>query len=423
VSEATDLLEWTRYVIAEITSPPGTELALVQEAAEKITSVVFTDSHGLADTVAKDTSANADRRFKLVVAMLRQTFGNEKLRLRWCNTLQMLADGLTKVLPYQCAICAMMASRAYIVPAGGKVGRLGAMVALIASRVGGSSVVVRSERPGVEDSGLTIFMMLMMFSYAVVFVLGLILAWMCMGKKNGSIREVLMVLPDGPARTAPNIEDPSTWLNFTLPAEASRRTPTSTRTRTAKVSEDLLSACCQAGHEVRPGANAVSIYVTCSVCHHHATWMKNGGPSFTNFPALAFLKKPWDKLQGQSSSSAAVVETVSSAPKAKARPKRAARATDATSAAAPEPAPEPPEDVVETVTTTVTVRRAPPRAKRAAAKSTSAPAEAQPTEHGEEDYDDWSWNTPTTPQATTRSRAAATRRAPMTPQPNVDDDL
>ena len=410
VSEATDLLEWTRYVIAEITSPPGTELALVQEAAEKITSVVFTDSHGLADTVAKDTSANADRRFKLVVAMLRQTFGNEKLRLRWCNTLQMLADGLTKVLPYQCAICAMMASRAYIVPAGGKVGRLGAMVALIASRVGGSSVVVRSERPGVEDSGLTIFMVLMMLSYAVVFMLGLILAWMCMGRKSSDIREVLMVLPDRPAR-------PATAETRTTPTG-----PTTARTRTAKVSEELLSACCQAGHEVRPGANAVSIYVTCSVCHHHATWMKNGGPTFTNFPALAFLKKSWDKLQEQSSASATVVETVSSVPKAKARPKRAARATDAT----PEPAPEPPEDVVETVTTTVTVRRAPPRAKRAAAKSTSAPAEAQPTEHGEEDYDDWSWNTPTTPQATTRSRAAATRRAPMTPmtpQPDVDDDL
>ena len=231
VSEATDLLEWTRYVIAEITSPPGTELALVQEAAEKITSVVFTDSHGLADTVAKDTSANADRRFKLVVAMLRQTFGNEKLRLRWCNTLQMLADGLTKILPYQCAICAMMASKAYTIPAGGKVGRLGAMVALMASRVGGSSVVLHTAREsGVEDSGLTIFIMLMMFSYAVVFVLGLILAWMCMGKKNSGVREVLMVLPDGPAR----------------PTTTERRTPTgptSTRTRTEKVGEDLLSAC------------------------------------------------------------------------------------------------------------------------------------------------------------------------------------
>jgi hypothetical protein len=145
ISEAADLLEWTRYVIAEITLAPGTELALVQEAAEKIQSVVFTDSHGLADTVAKDTSANADRRFKLVVAMLRQTFGNEKLRLRWCNTLQMLADGLTKILPYQCAICALMASRAYQVPAGGKTGRLGALVTLLVSRVvGGSPVAVRS---------------------------------------------------------------------------------------------------------------------------------------------------------------------------------------------------------------------------------------------------------------------------------------
>ena len=305
----------------------------------------------------------------------------------------------------------------------------------MASRVGGSSVVVHTARePGVEDSGLTIFMMLMMFSYAVVFVLGLILAWMCMGKKNSGVREVLMVLPDRPAR----------------PATTETRTPTgqtSTRTRTEKVGEDLLSACCQSGHEVRPGANAVSIYVTCMVCRHHATWMKNGEPTFLSFPALAFLKKSWDKLQeqsrqttssaaaayeaysgrpqtvrGESSSGAAAVEPPSPAPKAKARPKRAARATDATPAAAQAT----PEDVVETVTTTVTVRRAPPRAKRAAAKSTSAPVEDPPNEHGEEDYDDWSWNSPTTLQATTRSRAAATRRAPMTPmtpQPDVDDDL
>ena len=232
-----------------------------------------------------------------------------------------------------------------------------------------------------------------------------------------------MVSPDGPA----------------LQTTTERRTPTgrtSTRTRTEKVGEDLLSACCQSGHEVRPGANAVSIYVTCMVCRHHATWMKNGGPTFLRFPALAFLKKSWDKLQEQnrqttsstaaayeeSSSSATAVEPPSPAAKATARPKRAARATGATPAAAPVT----PEDVVETVTTTVTVRRAPPRAKRAAAKATSAPVEDPPNEHGEEDYDDWSWSSPTTTQATTRSRAAATRRAPMTPmtpQPGVDDDL
>ena len=130
MSEAAELLEWTRYVIAEMMLPIDKELAEVQKYAESITSVVFTDSHGLADTVAKDTSANTDRRFKMVVAMLRQTFGGAKLKLQWCNTLQMLADGLTKILPYQCAICALMASKVYSIPAGGRTGRLGALTLL-----------------------------------------------------------------------------------------------------------------------------------------------------------------------------------------------------------------------------------------------------------------------------------------------------
>ncbi len=71
VSEAAELLEQTRYVIAEMMMPTDTELAQARGYAESIPSVVFTNSHGLADAVAKDTSANADRRFKLVVAMLR----------------------------------------------------------------------------------------------------------------------------------------------------------------------------------------------------------------------------------------------------------------------------------------------------------------------------------------------------------------
>ena len=158
------------------------------------------------------------------------------------------------------------------------------------------------------------------------------------------------------------------------------------------------------------------------------------------------MKKSWDKLQDQgreTTAGAALAyeefsgrpqttrgvasgtvpsEVPSAAPKAAARPKRAARAADAIPAVAPDA----PEDTGEKVTATITVRRPPPRAKRAAAKSTSGPADAVVEtlgEHGEEDYDDWSWDVPSDLQATTRSRAAATRRAPRAHQPDADDDL
>ena len=71
ISEAAELLEWNRYVVAELIAVPGTTLAEIEGHAGQIPGVVYTDSHSLADTVAKDAGTNSDRRFRLVVAMLR----------------------------------------------------------------------------------------------------------------------------------------------------------------------------------------------------------------------------------------------------------------------------------------------------------------------------------------------------------------
>ena len=144
---------------------------------------------GLADTVAKDTSANADRRFKLVVAMLRQTFSSTKLRLQWCNTLQMLADGLTKVLPLQVALCALMASMSYAIPTGGRTGRLGAAT-LLASRVvraGGTQLVTYGEasKPS-TDTSLEQFTVMLLISYLFVFMCGVVLSWLWFGRPTAA---------------------------------------------------------------------------------------------------------------------------------------------------------------------------------------------------------------------------------------------
>ncbi len=61
--------------------------------------IVVTDSQNLADTVHSDAGSTNDKRFRIVVAMLREGFTPAKeSALKWENTHKMLADGLTKNL-------------------------------------------------------------------------------------------------------------------------------------------------------------------------------------------------------------------------------------------------------------------------------------------------------------------------------------
>ena len=325
ISETAELLEWTRYVIAELVMEPGTDLSDVQAHAESIQSVVFTDSHGLADTVAKDTSANADRRFKLVVAMLRQTFSSTKLRLQWCNTLQMLADGLTKVLPLQVALCALMASMSYAIPTGGRTGRLGAAT-LLASRVvraGGSQLVVRGEtlKPN-SDTGLEQFMVMLLISYLFVFMCGVVLSWLWFGRPTAARLRDVMVAED-----------------VTEPAPRTRQGSQRSKP-TPKTTETTIAVCCEQQHNTRAGRNKSSVYLTCQDCAHHFTWLKNGSPTFMEHRGLRFMKLSWDALQGTTTwdTSQGPVTVADERPtvhaKSTARPRQRAAVRAATSSAA-----------------------------------------------------------------------------------------
>ena len=193
----------------------------------------------------------------------------------------------------------------------------------------------------------------------------------------------------------------------------------------------------------------MSIYATWLICRHHATWMKNDDPTFTNFSELRFLQKSWDKMQEQgrqtTASAAAAYEEYSGRPqttrgvasgtvpseadaapvavaKAAARPKRTARATAApaavvaTAAAAAAAA----ADNTETLTATVTVIR--PRPKRAT-RAVAPPMDAQTATAVDlpvgrdylEDDDWWDEATPTSSRVPSIvERAAATRRSPWT---------
>ena len=49
--------------------------------------------------------------------------------------------------------------------------------------------------------------------------------------------------------------------------------------------EDLLP-CCHRSHQLLPGSNAVSVYLTCLDCRHHAKWTHRTGSTFQQFPEL-----------------------------------------------------------------------------------------------------------------------------------------
>jgi hypothetical protein len=144
VSEATELVEWLRQVLCETLSPPGRKLRQIEQDAEKIPAVIWSDSNNLEDTVSKDAGVVADRRFRIVISMLRQIFSQSALRLKWCNSQERLADGLTKVLPYQPDLTALMAAVGYSVPKG-RLGRVASLAAAAASRLTTAKVQFAAE--------------------------------------------------------------------------------------------------------------------------------------------------------------------------------------------------------------------------------------------------------------------------------------
>ena len=96
MSEAVEQVELVKQVLTEMASPPGTKLKVVEKQAEKKFGTIFTGSGSLSDTVSKDASRCADKRFRIVVAMLRQMFTPAAMWPKWWNTKSVLAGGLTK---------------------------------------------------------------------------------------------------------------------------------------------------------------------------------------------------------------------------------------------------------------------------------------------------------------------------------------
>ena len=233
-----------------------------------------------------------------------------------------------------------MASKAYQIPVGGKTGRLGALT-LLTSRVvhvGGSAthVTAYKEADTPQEASMIMFMTVMLCSYILMALIGALVAWCCWKRtRRNAVREVLVV---GPERTSRSGQP---------------------RTRTPLTNDQTMAECCKQKHNVKSGRNQVSIFVTCLDCHHHATWLKVGAPTFTNFPDLRFMQQLWDAMQEQgqqSSASAAAAYAEYSGRQPTTRVAASAVHDDA--AAAPVAAATATADAeTETLTATVTVIR------------------------------------------------------------------
>ena len=67
---------------------------------------------------------------------------------------------------------------------------------------------------------------------------------------------------------------------------------------TPTVPQEGLLPCFHRSHHVLPGSNAVSVYLTCLDCRHHAKWTQRTGPTFQQFPELQRMVQAWwTKLQ------------------------------------------------------------------------------------------------------------------------------
>ena len=67
---------------------------------------------------------------------------------------------------------------------------------------------------------------------------------------------------------------------------------------TPTVPQETLVSCFHRSHHLLPGSNAVSVYLTCLDCRHHARWTHRTGPTFQQFPELQRIVQAWwAKLQ------------------------------------------------------------------------------------------------------------------------------
>ena len=98
VFEGLESAQWFRHLLTEA-HMARSSLKDVEKESLKRPALVFTDSDSLANTVKKDVGQSHDKRFRIVVSMLREGFrAVENTSLQWLPTHLQVADPLTKTM-------------------------------------------------------------------------------------------------------------------------------------------------------------------------------------------------------------------------------------------------------------------------------------------------------------------------------------
>ena len=104
---------WHRYLMVEM-QQPEIGLKAVETEASKVHSLVLSDSDSIVKTAHTDrsTSKQADKIFKITIAMLREAIEKgQGVSLRWVPTWSMVADPLTKLMEAGALLSLMAATK------------------------------------------------------------------------------------------------------------------------------------------------------------------------------------------------------------------------------------------------------------------------------------------------------------------------
>ena len=106
VSESTESAQLLQFLLSEILqmSNSAPDLRAIEQGSVSVPVRALTDSENLSLSIRRDAGAVADKRLRIVIAMLRQTVhdvalrGKHSVSIEWVPTHKMVADALTKIM-------------------------------------------------------------------------------------------------------------------------------------------------------------------------------------------------------------------------------------------------------------------------------------------------------------------------------------
>ena len=162
VSESVEDAIWVRFVLDDLRRKGQIKsLRPAIEAPSDIPILQLTDSDNLEKSVTMDAGVVKDKRLRIVIAMLRQTFNQAaRVRLVWIPTHLMVADALTKIVCVMVIIAAMGCRMVKFPPPVRKTAFSLAAIANIPLAKGQGNQLVKYYLPEVQELSYMLYLLL-----------------------------------------------------------------------------------------------------------------------------------------------------------------------------------------------------------------------------------------------------------------------